>query len=70
MKKYYPSKWECMNCTDHNVIFLKLKGMSGIRSFNFHIQKQDIKELINDLKILYDNDDENHKIKIVHNEDK
>ena len=69
MKEKYPSKWECMNCNDHNVIFLKLKGMSGIRSFNFHIQKEEVKELINDLKILVDNDDEKLKLKIIHNDE-
>lgn len=69
MKGKYPSKWECLNCDDHDIIFLRLRGMSGTRSFNFHIQKEDVKKLIKDLQTLVDNDNEKLKLKIIHNDE-
>ena len=58
------SYWEMGNCTDHNIIFLNLKGMMDSRYSHFHILKSDVEMLINDLQKLLDNNDDRIDLRI------
>lgn len=58
-KDYYKSTWEIGNCTEKNIIYFNLKGMADSRFSHFHITKDDIKLLIQDLEMIINNNDEN-----------
>lgn len=63
------SSWEMGECNDHKTIYLNLRGMSDKRYAHFHIQKEDVKILINDLQKLIDNQDERLQLKLKYNLD-